>query len=498
MELRISRRPRSVGKGFCLALVLTFAAATASAVCAAPIGLAKPAYTKTTGNATFWWHWNAIDGNSNGSTDYRYIICYSTFHNGLIEEGAGNPNDSAAQHCAFARLGNSSATGTVSRSPYTASTVLIDGDSYAMCAYGYYYLAIFWKLDFSPNNCVSTTIDNNRPSLEVSVDGTASVTNNPVLALHIAYSDATSPPWFGANGLASNWTCLNLGSPCAPGGTPDPNCSARHFSNSRSDYFDCQADVTSASDGTWYFCAMAADAAIPDSRTAPSSAATSAEANLSAPACGLVTLDRAAPRVTIAADATAVSTGTLVKLTATSVDDSSGTTGSYSWDFGDGTPAPAGASTTHTFTRPGKYEVKAVTRDQAGNAGQGALVITVQSPPDPPHNPKSSSTAGEKNTNLPDSPTSVSHGSRGADKKKAGGGHLASACRVSLHKSSVNASTRIRFVPTSACGRVVIQRRSAHGWVSLAHRVVTARKGTRISWRARHAGLTLARGTLRG
>jgi hypothetical protein len=73
----------------------------------------------------------------------------------------------------------------------------------------------------------------------------------------------------------------------------------------------------------------------------------------------------------------------------------------------------------------------------------------------------------------------------------------ASGCRVVLHRSHGRRMRTIRFVSSSACGRVSIQRHARRGWISLKHGTMRARKGTRVNWRARHAARTVAHGTVR-
>ncbi len=250
--------------------------------------------------------------------------------------------------------------------------------------YGYYnsYPATALLWDNRPSACNSTTIDRNRPTIGVAVDGTADYTNRPLLAVHIAYSDATSPPWLGSDGRASNWTCLSRGAPCQPGGNYDQACSVAADRNGRITSFDCQKDVTAQPDGKYYVCAFAADAAVPDNPTGTNQFqnAYSNNANLSDPVCGWVTLDRQPPAVT-AQTATATTTaGQLVSFTA-SATDPAGVSGQFDWDFGDNTAHGGGAAATHTYTQPGTYQAKATTTDGAGNAGAGTVTITVAALP---------------------------------------------------------------------------------------------------------------------
>lgn len=269
--------------------------------------------------------------------------------------------------------------------PYLTSTVLEDGSRWQMSVsgyhiYGYYNsypaTALLWDNFPSANN--STTIDRNKPTIGVSVDGTDELTSDPALDVAIDYQDATSPPWFGSNGKASNWTCLSRGAPCQPAGNPDQACSAAQTPNSRITSFGCQKDVSAQPDGKYYVCAIAADAAVPDK---PSGAdqfanAYSQNANLSDSTCGWVTLDRQPPTVAAQASATTVNVGQLVTLTA-SASDPAGLSGGFEWDFGDNTPHGAGATTTHTYTQPGTFRATTAIADSVGNRGTAGVTITV-------------------------------------------------------------------------------------------------------------------------
>jgi len=52
---------------------------------------------------------------------------------------------------------------------------------------------------------------------------------------------------------------------------------------------------------------------------------------------------------------------------------------SYEWDFGDETTG-TGVTTTHVYTRPGRYTVELTVRDAAGNTATHSITITVLSP----------------------------------------------------------------------------------------------------------------------
>jgi|GEM_PF-1974526 len=59
---------------------------------------------------------------------------------------------------------------------------------------------------------------------------------------------------------------------------------------------------------------------------------------------------------------------------------------SFSWDFGDGTPAGTGVTTPHTFTRPGTYRVTLTLTDRDGAVSTAETTVTVTARPAPAQN----------------------------------------------------------------------------------------------------------------
>lgn len=373
--------------------------------------LAEPAYTKTATTDVFAWHWQAVNGLNldTNQTTYLWWTCLKTYREGVLVENSNGNQGWNSPNCWLQRSSSSGASsGTSYTWPFTTSTVLDDGARYQMCLtgyniYGFYNsypsTALLW--DNQPTGCNASTIDRNQPSIGVSIDGTTEVTNNPQFALQIDYSDPTSPPWFGSDGRASNWTCWSRDTNCVPQAL-DPACSLPANKYSRITSFACQRDMTAQPDGAWRFCVRSADAAVPDNPNGPDqfAGATSDKANLSGIACGYVTLDRQPPVVTARASAIDVTVGQLVDLTA-SASDPSGLKPGFDWEFGDNTSHGTGASTTHTYTQPGTYQAKVTAADLAGNPGTGTVTITVRPAAGPTPSPGATPTPAPGSTPAP-------------------------------------------------------------------------------------------------
>ena len=379
--MRATRSSRACRLATALAALAVLGAFGASSASAEVIAYAEPTYTKTPKNNTFHYQWQAFDGwnGSNGTNNFTYYLCAATRENGAPYEnhnGGGGPGSTNCTPPLRSATGAGQNRGTYSWQPGNLTTVLADGASYQMCSDGYLYYGFYWARDnTSTRECTSTVIDRNKPVIGVSVNGTDTHTRNPKLNLYIGYQDAVSPPWFGPNGIASNWTCVSRGAPCTPQNF-DPDCSVRNASG-RVNGFNCQADVSAVGDGTWYFCAKSADAAVPD--VAPGVAVNSSGANISDVVCGHVTLDRAAPTINVTSSTTTATVGQLVSFSA-GASDPAGVTGQFDWDFGDNTARGSGASTTHTYTAPGTYQVKVKTADTLGNEGIATRTIQVNPP----------------------------------------------------------------------------------------------------------------------
>jgi PKD repeat protein len=355
-------------------------------------GKGEPSWTRGTTN-TWWFHYK--------SPSTRYYICFTYYENGTTyssptdhSQTGGFPAHSTPNCSNY--LGGVNAEGDI----YVSASELLDGGQESVCATEYYD-----SPDFPTSHqiaCYGTRMDNTKPTIATSVDGTAEFTNDPKLNLTIDYADAYSPPWFArlasndfgdqnvATAESANWACWNLGSQCVPNvnGANDHGCSVPNNRYSTSAHYAC-ALQWSGGDGKIYFCVRAADSAVPDVTPGVGNAfrdqwanATANQANISDVNCSYVTLDRGAPTVDAQADHTTVTKGQVVNFSADASDALSGVSGGYSWSFGDNTDNDTGKNVTHTYTETGTFQAKVTTQDGAGNTGHGTVTITVKAPTD--------------------------------------------------------------------------------------------------------------------
>ena len=170
-----------------LVVVFTIGATSAHATVTAA-GSGEPAFTKGTSN-TWFFTWNAPP---TGIT--TYYLCYTLSTNGA----AGSPT------CTESLL-SAGRSGTAS----VARNGLASGSHYDICATEYYDSA---GLPAMPHmsTCSGTRMDTSTPGIAVNIDGTADYTNDPVLHLHVDYSDSISYPW------PSTFDCIQQGSACNP------------------------------------------------------------------------------------------------------------------------------------------------------------------------------------------------------------------------------------------------------------------------------------------
>jgi len=330
----------------------------------------EPPFTKSTTNSWFF-HWTRVQGTTN-----EYFICFTLRKNGIVIEPSNGTNGPGSQNCT-SNIYASGASGDIGPiQPDPGDLPMTVGAAYEMCATDYRSSAVIYQSASSA--CQTTTIDNTKPGINTFVNGSDTYTNNLTINMHIDYADAVAPPF------PANFGCLALGGGC----TVDVNtqyiagCSVPNFGSfAKNNSFDCQTTLDGGTpDGVVAFCARAADAAIPDNPSSTNQGGNATSANISDPQCGSIILDRTPPNVSITASGTSVKVGDLVNLSAQSSDATSGTTGQYTWVFGDNTANGAGATTSHTYTQSGTYEVKLTTADGAGNGGEAKQVITVNPP----------------------------------------------------------------------------------------------------------------------
>jgi plastocyanin len=360
-----------------LACLFALALATAGEAHAGTGAYFEPRFTKTTTNSWFF-NYNRVQG-----TDNTYFLCFTLRKDGLvIEPSNGSAGGPGSQNCT-GNIYNNGASGDVG--PIGADAVdlpLAIGSLYEMCVSDFRTSAVIWQ--FTSSACQSTRIDNTKPTIATFVNGTDVYTRNLTLNIHIDYSDAIAVPY------PANFVCLALGGGCTPdvatgyaAGCSVPGIPLNALNDgARNNFFDCQTTLASTTpDGVVAFCARAADQAVPDNPASNNQLAQPASsANISDPQCGSVILDRTPPSASITANATTVKVGDLVNFSAQSSDPISGTSGQYTWVFGDNTANGAGPTTSHTYTQPGTYAAKVSTTDGAGNTGEGTQVITVNPP----------------------------------------------------------------------------------------------------------------------
>ncbi|MEV4422728.1 PKD domain-containing protein [Patulibacter sp. NPDC049589] len=346
----------------------------------------EPTYTKTAGNNAFWWHWTTPFGsNGSGQGVYAEYLCFKTYRTPpqggspiLEEDSNGSAGGPGSTNCSgWLAQSSTPQSGDYAATPYQLSTVLQDGHRYDMCGTGYYPSVVIYLIDPTGNSvCPWTIIDRNAPTAAVALAGGATYVRDAAVPVRIDYADATSPPWAGSGGIASNWTCVGQ-APCTPGGAPNAACSVPANPASRTTSFTCSTTVPS--DGRWYVCTFVADSAIPDNPTGPNqfAQATSDKANRSATACDDVVVDRAPPQVTVSANHTTITAGESVTFAAVVSDATSGVPAPHTWDFGDGIGSSTGLGPSHAYAQPGTYVARVTATDDAGNQGSATVTITV-------------------------------------------------------------------------------------------------------------------------
>src|SRR4051812_6191327 len=130
-----------------LLLALVAAMAHGSIASAGVTPSPEPPFTKTAGNNSYWFNWNAQTGiDSNGDTNYTYYLCFSTYHNNVLEEESHGINGPGSPNCTYTlRNGASPSSGTYGVAPYALNAVLANGHRYSVCGTGFYLFALLWK-----------------------------------------------------------------------------------------------------------------------------------------------------------------------------------------------------------------------------------------------------------------------------------------------------------------------------------------------------------------
>lgn len=371
---------------FLVAALASLTAAVSASAAVSVAGSGEPAFTKSATNS-FWFTWSFSTSTSQG---YRFQVQWS-------KDGTA---DGALTYSPS--LGAGPKSGTDSGLFQEHFGALQNGHNYGQCMSDQWWSAqdtggLWISASFGANNCTNSggrrtnsTIDLTKPQVATQVDGTAEYTNDPQMAISVAYHDDISPPWPGAGNLGAVYTVA-----CSGGdGTSCPGsydysaaCSNLTGPRATNTSFGCSWDASAAPDGMVTVCAVAADSAMPDNPVTSDQLSVggtrpvnSSDANISDPSCGHVTLDRVAPSLSLDAPGS-VATGALVTAAAGGTDAVSGLSGGYAWDWGDNTAPGSGQSATHTYTQPGTYTVKVTSSDKAGNPAAVSKTITVSAPP---------------------------------------------------------------------------------------------------------------------
>ncbi len=359
----------------CLGAVACAAAlAQPAAAGVQPAGTGEPLFTNSAQNTQFF-EWPAQGA---GIDAYQVQYRYNANNTELASPTVGYGTNSGSSWANWSGVAN-----------------LQHGGQYGICAQGRYSFdndSLFYP--DGPNSCSTgtmtgrrahTTIDRSKPTAAITLGNGAQYTKNAQVALKVDFSDDVAGPF------PANFVCFQFGG--GPSGLCDaskgfiygytPSCSVP-AGGGKSTSFLCTADYGSGSspapDGPIWACVRAADAAIPDNPNGPNQNSTADKANLSDPQCDGIVLDRVAPAASINASATAVKVGDLVSFESQATDATSGVAAGGSWTWGDNTAGGSGASSSHSYTQAGTYEVRLTVADNAGNTGTATKVITVTAP----------------------------------------------------------------------------------------------------------------------
>ena len=332
-----------------------------------PAGTGEPLYTNSAQN-TQWFEWPATQGAD------AYRVRYDFYENNALK---ASPTVNAPN----ASSGSSWAN-------WSGVANLQHGGQYGICAQGQYSFpndSLF--IPDGPNSCsmgtmlgrrAYTTIDRSKPAAALKLAAGADYLKDTKVPVQIDFSDDVAGPF------PANFLCFQVGG--GPGGLCDKSTGAIYGHNpacsvpqsaGKATTFTCTADYGQVPDGNVWACVIAADASIPDNPNGPDQSATAEKANLSAPSCDGVVVDRTPPTVAIGLASASVKVGDLVALQASASDATSGLTAGAQWTWGDNTAPASGDAVTHTYTQPGTYEVALTVKDAAGNQATAKKAITV-------------------------------------------------------------------------------------------------------------------------
>jgi hypothetical protein len=346
----------------CLIVAALILAAPASAEVTVE-GTGEPAFTNSTNN-TQWIRWQA----PSGSDDYRLHARYYRNNVQISEVTWPVP-----------------ATGTAWLD-WSGVATLEEGNTYAICVVGEFSFpndSLFFT--DGANSCTnganegkrtSTTIDRTKPTTSLVAAGGAAVTKQASIPVSIGFQDTTAGPF------PATFMCVKAGAgPCDSGFTHSAGCSVP-AGPGKSTSFNCNVDASQLPDGPVTVCVIAADASVPNKPSSADQTGSANQANHSDSKCDTVVLDRQGPTLGAIASKTVMLTGEQVAFSATATDSVAGLDASKSrWEFGDGTPASAGTSVSHSFAQPGTYVVMFRAEDQAGNGSLVQKTVTVNAPP---------------------------------------------------------------------------------------------------------------------
>jgi plastocyanin len=222
----------------------------------------------------------------------------------------------------------------------------------------------------------STTIDRSKPNTSVAAAGGAAFTTQASIPVSIGFQDDVAGPY------PATFICVKAGAdPCEGGYAFSDECS-HPAGGGKSTTFNCNVDASQLPDGPVTVCAVAADASVPNNASSADQTRSASQANLSDHQCDTVVLDRQGPTLAINTSKTLVQPGEAIAFSSDASDSVSGLDSSASsWEFGDGKPAAAGGSASHSFDQPGTYVVTFHAKDKAGNESTTQKSITVEAPP---------------------------------------------------------------------------------------------------------------------